>query len=148
MVVDAETVSAYQRLRERGELNCRATMLLRAYESKISWTASSSSGCRAASATSGSRSAASKFSLDGQFPSRGGLMHEPYCCGENLGSGVLRIPPEEFNELVARAHRQKLQVCVHAVGDRAQDMTLDAFEAAAAASRWPPDGTASSTAPT
>ena len=44
--------------------------------------------------------------------------------------GLLRIDDGRLRELVARANAQGLQVAVHAVGARAVDMALDAFEAA------------------
>lgn len=47
---------------------------------------------------------------------------------ENLGS--TNFTAEELNRLVLDAHRGGWQLMVHALGDRAQDMLMDAFDAA------------------
>jgi len=70
-----------------------------------------------------------KISADGALGSRGAALLEPY--DDDPGNTGLLITPFERIEAVAvRALRQGFQVNVHAIGDRANRVTLDAFEAA------------------
>ncbi|WCO68146.1 amidohydrolase family protein [Iamia majanohamensis] len=64
---------------------------------------------------------------DGSNQARTGFQREDYLGG---GRGALNYSAEELAEAVARAHRGGWQVGVHANGDAAIDVTLDAFAAA------------------
>jgi predicted amidohydrolase YtcJ len=44
--------------------------------------------------------------------------------------GLLALTQEELDDLVLKVHRGGMQLMIHAVGDRAQDMALDAIEKA------------------
>jgi predicted amidohydrolase YtcJ len=44
--------------------------------------------------------------------------------------GLLAYSQEELDEIVMKVHEARMQIMIHAVGDRAQDMALDAIEAA------------------
>lgn len=71
-----------------------------------------------------------KFVSDGSNQGRTGFQREPY-----LGSadrGLANFSTEELTHHISRAHRAGWQVAVHANGDAAIDMTLDAYEAAIA----------------
>jgi hypothetical protein len=66
---------------------------------------------------------------DGALGSRGAALHSPYC--DDPGNrGLLLVPPDELARLTAEATALGFQVCVHAIGDRANTVTLDAFERA------------------
>jgi predicted amidohydrolase YtcJ len=130
MVPDPEITRTYQRLREDGRLKCRTVLLLRAYESKMSLASLVEAGVTTGLGDDWLRVGGIKLSLDGQFPSRGALVSEPYL-GHDHDCGTLRIPADEFKRLVKQAHDAGLRVCVHAVGDGAQQMAIDAFEAVA-----------------
>ncbi len=68
---------------------------------------------------------------DGSNQAGTGYQREPY-----LGMttrGALNYSPEQLAEVVIRAHRDGWQVGVHANGDAAIDVTIDAFEKAIAA---------------
>jgi predicted amidohydrolase YtcJ len=77
-----------------------------------------------------------KISVDGFCIFRNAAVNEPYR-NEPGNRGLLRIEADALDDLVARANRQGLQVAVHAVGPRAVDMTLDAFERAGPAVAGP-----------
>ena len=67
-----------------------------------------------------------KMYADGALGSRGAALLEPYT-DEPGSSGLLRTSPEELYSLVAAAVRAGYQPAVHAIGDRAVRLTLDAF---------------------
>jgi predicted amidohydrolase YtcJ len=69
-----------------------------------------------------------KFVSDGSNQARTGFQREPY-----LGSsdrGLANYSAKELSEQLSRAHRAGWQIAVHANGDAAIDMTIDAYEAA------------------
>jgi predicted amidohydrolase YtcJ len=69
--------------------------------------------------------------LDGSLGSRTALLHEPYCDGDD--SGMPLMAEEELSVRVVEAHAKGFQVGLHAIGDRAVALALDAFEAVARA---------------
>jgi predicted amidohydrolase YtcJ len=73
-----------------------------------------------------------KLMSDGALGSRGAALHSPYC-DDPENRGLLLIPPEELARLTGEAVERGFQVCVHAIGDRANTLTLDTFERALAA---------------
>ncbi|QSQ11240.1 amidohydrolase [Myxococcus landrumensis] len=65
-----------------------------------------------------------KFLADGALGSRGAALHEDYC-DEPGQRGLLLMSPEELHAR-ARAFMSKgFQVCIHAIGDRANTLVLD-----------------------
>jgi predicted amidohydrolase YtcJ len=72
-----------------------------------------------------------KFLADGALGSRGAALHEDYC-DEAGQRGLLLMSPEEL-EARARAFMQKgFQVCIHAIGDRANTLVVDVLLRASA----------------
>jgi predicted amidohydrolase YtcJ len=76
--------------------------------------------------------AAIKLWADGALGSRGAALHDSYCddADDPGNKGLVLIPPDEIERLTLEAIRHGFQVCVHAIGDRANTLTLDAFERA------------------
>ena len=70
-----------------------------------------------------------KIFADGALGSRGAALFEPYSDAPET-RGDLTTSPEEIHRLTARALKAGMQVAVHAIGDRANRVTLDAYEAA------------------
>ena len=70
-----------------------------------------------------------KLYADGALGSRGAALLEPYSDRPEQ-SGLLVTTPEALRETAIQAARAGFQVCVHAIGDRANHVVLDAFEAA------------------
>jgi hypothetical protein len=70
-----------------------------------------------------------KVVADGALGSRGAALLEPYS-DDPGNTGLLMLPPERIENIAERALRHGFQVNVHAIGDRANRITLDAFEAA------------------
>jgi predicted amidohydrolase YtcJ len=67
--------------------------------------------------------------VDGVIESRTAYLLEPY---ENAGGerGAPRLPPERLDPLVAAAHERGFAVALHAIGDGAVRIALDAIERA------------------
>jgi hypothetical protein len=74
-----------------------------------------------------------KIMLDGVLENRTGALLEPYCCHGDRGLNF--IEPELLNEAVRRLDGHGFQVHLHAIGDRAVRLGLDAIEAAGGAHR-------------
>ncbi|MDE3138022.1 MAG: amidohydrolase, partial [Acidobacteriota bacterium] len=70
-----------------------------------------------------------EFLLDGTFGSETGAMYQPY--SDNPGDrGILRIDPDKFTRMAIARDRAGFQMAVHAIGDRAAHIALDAYAAA------------------
>ncbi len=70
-----------------------------------------------------------KISADGALGSRGAALLEPYA-DEPSHSGLVLTPEARVREVAVRALRSGFQLNVHAIGDRANRLVLDAFQAA------------------
>lgn len=82
------------------------------------------------------RVAGFKGYMDGSLGSRNAFMREPFADaapGAKYPCGQLTDfadPPAEFQQIVARADAAGLQLAVHAIGDEANHLLLDAYEKA------------------
>jgi predicted amidohydrolase YtcJ len=70
-----------------------------------------------------------KVFQDGSLGTRSALMLEPYSDAPDV-LGVSTTSQEELEDLTIRSLRAGLQVVTHAIGDRSNRITLDAYEAA------------------
>jgi predicted amidohydrolase YtcJ len=77
-----------------------------------------------------------KVSVDGWCIFGNAAVEEPYV-GAAGGLGLMRIEPGELRAIVVAANDRGLGVALHAVGPRAVDAALDAFQAAGPASAGP-----------
>ena len=70
-----------------------------------------------------------KVSLDGALGPHGAWLLEPY---EDLplSRGLNTVPVESLRQTAAIAAKNNFQLCVHAIGDKANRETLDVFEEA------------------
>ncbi len=80
------------------------------------------------------RIGAMKIFTDGSLVGRTAAMHDDYA-GEPGRRGYLQADAEDLTAAIIAAHRSGWQVAAHAIGDRAIDLTLDAYEQALA--RYP-----------
>ncbi|QBF30306.1 amidohydrolase [Thalassococcus sp. S3] len=69
-----------------------------------------------------------KIFTDGSAGGRTAAMTRPYLGGED--KGLLCLPSDELNEMVAAAHDAGYRMAIHAIGDAAIDQVLNALEAA------------------
>jgi len=77
-----------------------------------------------------------KLMIDGALGSRGALLFDDYSDARSE-RGLLVTPPDEIGRRIAAATGRGYQVAIHAIGDRAIALALDACEAA-----WTDGGTA------
>jgi hypothetical protein len=66
--------------------------------------------------------------VDGSLGSRTALFHEPYTDDPST-SGITMFPLEDLREWIFAADGAGLQLAIHAIGDQANDWTLDTFAA-------------------
>lgn len=69
-----------------------------------------------------------KLYMDGALGSRGAALLEPYA--DAPGTGLITTPIEEIDAVLRRARASGARVALHAIGDRANRMALDAYERA------------------
>ncbi len=82
----------------------------------------------------GFRYATQKGFADGALGSRSAAFWEPYTDG---GSGIALVREGPLGRWVKAAHREGFQIAIHAIGDRANSICLDAIEMATAGGRGP-----------
>ena len=73
-----------------------------------------------------------KLLLDGSLGARTAALTKPYI-GTEDNYGLLVISQEEMNQFATLAQKENIQIAVHCIGDRAMEVTLEAFETANAA---------------
>lgn len=133
----AEDIALYQDFMERGELTLRVNTLVRGWEVPEPFLEPLIAiGARTGFGNDWIKIGALKISLDGTLGSRTAAMIEPYTDDPD-NRGVFRISQEELDPIIERAHRHKIQVALHAIGDDACRMALDSIERATQAFHWP-----------
>ena len=75
-----------------------------------------------------------KVITDGSLNTRTAYCHDPYVGLEATAHphGVMRVPSAELTELMRRAWSHGIRTAAHAIGDHANTLVLDAFEAVGA----------------
>jgi len=129
MVHDAGTtptvVEAYKRLIDAGKLKTRLYVMLRGPLSMLEPEFRKGPLINYANHHLSVR--AIKIGADGALGSRGAALLEAYA-DEPGTSGFLTTPQNEIYAQTLAASRAGFQTCVHAIGDRANRITLDIFE--------------------
>jgi predicted amidohydrolase YtcJ len=137
MGADLDALAAYRRLAAGGAFPFRNYVALRGADA-AAWQAALDEGpTRPAGRPADLRAdepdagrvivGAVKLMADGALGSRGAALHAPYC-DDPGNSGLLLLPPDELEARVRAAAARGFQVCVHAIGDRANTLVLDAFQ--------------------
>ncbi len=125
-----ESGMAYQDAYNAGELKMRVYMMVRGEMFE---------GCKTAGIYTGFgdemlQVGGVKFGADGSASGRTMAMSTPYE-GRPDDHGILTMTQEEIHEAVEDAHRHNFQVGIHANGDLAIDMVLNAYERVI--NKWP-----------
>ncbi|HET7030036.1 MAG TPA: amidohydrolase family protein [Candidatus Limnocylindrales bacterium] len=128
-----EEVDDIAALHAAGDLPVRVRLYYRVHETVIRLDDLERLGIRSGLGDDRLRIAGVKISVDGWCIFRNAAVERPYLC-EPDQRGLLRIEPAELTELTRRANAHGLAIALHAVGPRAVDAALDAFEAAGPAS--------------
>jgi predicted amidohydrolase YtcJ len=68
-----------------------------------------------------------KVISDGALNTRTAYCAEPYADSADA-HGILNVPPDELTALIRRAWQHGITPAIHAIGDRANTLALDAFE--------------------
>ena len=77
-----------------------------------------------------------KLGVDGAMGSLTASLTEPYA-NDPENYGINRVTQEELTEETVRLHKAGNRVCIHAIGDWAIDIALNAIEAAVNSKPWP-----------
>lgn len=132
-----EDIVLYQEFRERGELTLRVNTLVRGWEVDQPFLEPMLAiGARTGFGDDWIKLGALKISLDGTLGSRTAAMLAPYS-DDMDNTGVFRISQAELDPIVETAHRNHIQIALHAIGDAACTMALDSIERATKAYDWP-----------
>ena len=131
--VDTVTLSIYRSLAERGKLPIRIFAMLGA---GAAWSPDALPPEKPSAGDGRFRLFAVKAYADGALGSRGAALLAPY--SDDPGNvGLVRTTPDTLERLARLCLERGYSLCVHAIGDRANRMTLDAFERAAASGPQP-----------
>lgn len=125
--VGPEGIAVYEELAKEARYNLRNYVMIRASDSVLD--AFLRRGPQKALYEGRLWIRAIKITADGALGSRGAALLEPYS-DDPGNTGLLTTPPERIKSVAVRALRAGFQVNVHAIGDRANRIVLDQFEAA------------------
>ena len=128
MVTGWEEIASLRRARERGALSLRVSN----YLTLASWRSAADSLKSAGPGDDWIRTAGVKGFVDGSLGSTTALMSEPYRDAPGT-RGLFVTPEDSLRRWIGAADSAGLQVVVHAIGDRANDLLLDIFDSVATA---------------
>ncbi|KAJ6604038.1 amidohydrolase family-domain-containing protein [Mycena sp. CBHHK59/15] len=124
--LDPTSLDFFVRQAERGQIPIRIYGMKFFDESEPYWGNVSRPFVGAANGRLTARSV--KIFADGALRTGGSALYEPYTDNPST-NGFMRLPSEVLFEFIPRFLRDGWQVNVHAIGDRANGIVLDAFEA-------------------
>ena len=124
-----EILNAYQALDARGQLTLRAVAALRTDPRKGDEQLNGLIERRAKFSGKRLRATAVKIFADGVIESGTAALLDPYL-NRNGSRGELNFEPDRLARFVTRLDREGFQVHIHAIGDRAIRVSLDAHAAA------------------
>ena len=120
-------VRAHQQWRERTPNPLRTTMMV----GKEMFPAFRDAGLRTGFGDDYLRVGPLKLFSDGSLIGRTAAVSQPFLEDPDPGNlGMEMMPQEELDAIVLDGHRHGYQVAIHAIGDRAIEMCLDAYRAA------------------
>jgi len=126
---DGDVLEAYAALDRSGELSVRVLASLQVDTARGASEAGRLAALRRRYAGARLEASAAKIFVDGVIEPHTAALLEPYV--DRPGDrGAPLLEPEAFDDLARALDRAGFQIHVHAIGDRAVRMSLDAFEAA------------------
>ena len=134
-----DDVALYQQALRAGELQVRAYLAMSTSSSTTEADLDRMEATRKALGNDPTlTTGAVKIYADGVIESRTAAMLEPY--EHSQASGAPNMSADQMDRLVAMVDKRGWQIFIHAIGDRAIRMSLDAFERAAVANPVPARG--------
>jgi predicted amidohydrolase YtcJ len=130
IVVNRDEVRAYQLLEQTGRLPVRVQVIPRVIESNFSKESLLDLGLLQGFGSDWLRLGGIKMSIDGGFTGKNAAFSEPLSYHGNENPGLIRIEQDELDDTVWRYHEMGMRCCVHAIGDVALDMILEAYDKA------------------
>jgi len=127
---DPDQISDWLRLREQEALRVRVRFYVRGLAAQTSVYDVLRTGLRSGFGDQWLKLGGVKFSIDGSGTFGNAMVYDPYP-GQPDNLGLQRVETDEFIEAIRLSHEGGLQIAVHAIGQRAVDMALEAFEAMA-----------------
>ncbi len=127
MGVSPLIVGTYEAAAQANELTLRAYVLLSGDSATVNWAMAK--GPRSALFDSHLWVRSIKLYGDGALGSRGAALLDPYA-DDAQNNGLLVMQPSWIESVSERALRNGWQVATHAIGDRANRLVLDAYQAA------------------
>jgi len=121
-----DALPTYQDLRDAGELTARMNV----WRSIAARPALEAAGVRTGLGDDWIRLGALKILADGSFGAATAALEAPYDDHPET-DGLLLYPEDELREMIRAADAAGFQLAVHAIGDRANRLVLDAFADAA-----------------
>ncbi|HEV8400152.1 MAG TPA: amidohydrolase [Gemmatimonadales bacterium] len=125
--VDADGIAVYEDLAREGKYDLRNYVMIRSNDSTLDAFMKRGRQIGLYDGRLWIRSI--KLVADGALGSRGAALLEPYS-DDPGNTGLITTAPERIKSVAVRALRAGFQVNVHAIGDRANRIVLDQFEAA------------------
>lgn len=125
---DPEMIAAFIEARNRGELGLRVYFTVRERGMVQVGRSALAAGLITGLGDPWLRLGGYKITMDGSGGGATAAVREPYLVEPHLG--IAYLDQEELDHLVEEVHRAGFQLSVHALGDRAIDMTLLAVERA------------------
>ncbi len=127
MGVSPAIVGTYEAAAQANELTLRAYVLLSGDSATVNWAMTR--GPRSALFDSHLWVRSIKLYGDGALGSRGAALLDPYA-DDAQNNGLLVMQPSWIESVAERALKSGWQVATHAIGDRANRLVLDAYQAA------------------
>ncbi len=113
----------YQSLADRGEMPMRITAFADGDRKALAWLCKNGPYLHPSHRL---KMRTVKLFIDGALGSRGAALLEDY--SDDPGNrGLLLMSPEQLDAVVAKAKRCGVQVATHAIGDRGNEVVLDAY---------------------
>ena len=122
-------MNIYQELLEEGELPLRIHWVVYTEDHKVGLNSLLNLGIRTGFGNDWIKIGGLKIFVDGAFMGLSAATYEPYVGMPNY-CGLLKLSSQELTEIVVKAHKEGIRLCIHAIGDKAQDIALDAIEEA------------------
>lgn len=130
--IKAPEAQAYQELLSRGKLRIRVGLMLDGMAPYAGYATSDLSRQGLSTGFGWGdrlRVIGVKLGVDGAMGSRTAALSRPYE-NEPENRGIVRVTQGDLTDEVVRCNEAGLRVCIHAIGDRAIDMALNAVEEA------------------